>query len=157
GKVQAALPRLPGAPTGSRVRKPSAICRSASQPAGSVPMSKRRSAMGSGGETGAVSRRCPYRHARPWAWHPRVDHTEAENAEAMPRLRVSAPPRAISCGKLVDARAKPWHDGLAGSRARRPPAESVDGWAPAFAGATELDGGTACHRWWSRADLRWAG
>src|SRR5689334_18869369 len=36
------------------------------------------------------------RHARPWAWHPRVgSRGAAENAEERPHLRVSASPRAI--------------------------------------------------------------
>src|SRR5262249_39668092 len=40
--------------------------------------------------------RNPARHARPWAWHPRVDSREAaENAEERPNLRVSASPREI--------------------------------------------------------------
>src|SRR5262250_220582 len=37
----------------------------------------------------------PGRHARPWAWHPRVDSRgAAANAEERPH-RASAPPRAI--------------------------------------------------------------
>src|SRR6185436_10751316 len=65
-------------------------------------------ALGSGAGAQASFHPHPTRHARPWAWHPRVDHAEPRRTRR--RELLSASPRAI-LGKLVDARAKPWHDG----------------------------------------------
>src|SRR5579885_3515405 len=56
------------------------------------------------GHRGGRLRATTLRHARPWAWHPRVPRHEAAE-----RLHGRQMPCAAD--KLVDGRAKPGHDG----------------------------------------------
>src|SRR5258706_9089333 len=58
-----------------------------------------------------MARPRPGRHARPWAWHPRVWARGGAETRRRECLRASASPRKHFPGQLVDARAKPWHDG----------------------------------------------
>ena len=56
------------------------------------------------GARSAIAHAIPNRHARTWSWHPPVPDSEAvKDADSYEK--------AVSVAvKLVDAKAKPWHD-----------------------------------------------